>query len=382
MIQRVSGWTLLIALIATPAVSFAQGSLGTQGFGYPTGQLSTRALATGGGIGEFDADSPLNPAAIALSSDPRLFLQYEPEFRKLVNGSLTSNTNTARFPVAAASVPFGSHGSIGVSSSTFLDRSSETTLTRDQDIAGTLATITENTRTLGAINDLRLAIGWAPNQKFQLGIGGHVYTGQNRVFFTQSFPDTLKFSSITQVSTLGFTGFAASVGAMIRPSRNIGFAISARKGGSIEANAGDSTISKANIPNRIAGAVSFEGIPGSSISAHVSRDMWSSMNGLGSSAAKAVDTWEGGLGLESLGPRVIQRQTVLRLGARYRTLPFLAAESEVKEMSFAAGLGMQFFRNRAMFDVALERAARSVDASSVDARERAYILSFGLRVRP
>jgi len=382
MIQRVLRWTLLVALIAAPAASFAQGTLSAQGFGYPTGQLSTRALATGGGIGEFDADSPLNPAAIALSSDPRLFLQYEPEFRKLVNGSLTSNTNTARFPVAAASVPFGFRGSVGVSSSTFLDRSSETTATHDQDIAGTVATITENTRTLGAINDLRLAIGWAPSQKFQLGIGGHVYTGQNRVFFTQSFPDTLKFSSITQVSTLGFTGFAASAGALIRPSRNIGFAISARKGGSIEASAGDSTISKASIPNRIAGAVSYEGIPGASISAHVSRDMWSSMNGLGSSAATAVDTWEGGLGLESLGPRVIQRQTVLRLGARYRTLPFLAAESEVKEMSFAAGLGMQFFRNRATFDMGLERASRSVDATGVDARERAYILSFGLRVRP
>jgi hypothetical protein len=71
----------------------------------------------------------------------------------------------------------------------------------------------------------------------------------------------------------------------------------------------------------------------------------------------------------------------LRLGARYRTLPFLAAGSEVKELSFAGGIGAQFFRNRATFDVALERAGRKTDGS-VDARERAYILSFGLRVRP
>jgi hypothetical protein len=72
---------------------------------------------------------------------------------------------------------------------------------------------------------------------------------------------------------------------------------------------------------------------------------------------------------------------VLRIGARYRTLPFLAADSEVKELSFAAGIGAQFFRNRAALDIALERAQRKADAS-VDARERAYLLSFGLRVRP
>jgi hypothetical protein len=95
-----------------------------------------------------------------------------------------------------------------------------------------------------------------------------------------------------------------------------------------------------------------------------------------------VDTWEGGVGVESLGPHLLQRQTVLRLGARYRTLPYLAAGSKVNELSFAGGIGTQFFRNRATFDIGLERASRTPDVSSVGARERAYILSFGLRVRP
>jgi hypothetical protein len=382
MMNRLTRWSLVVAAVTLGAnAAGAQGTLSTQGFGYPTGQLSTRALATGGGIGEFDADSPLNPAAIAVSGDPRMFLQYEPEFRRLTNGDATSNSKTARFPVFSASVPFGIHGSVGISASTFLDRSSSTTRTHEQDVAGTLATITETTRQLGAINDLRLAIGWAPSQKFQLGLGAHAYTGQNRVFFTQSFPESLKFSAISQVSTLAFTGYAASAGVLLRPSRNFGFAFSGRKGAKLRAKSGDSTVAEANVPDRYGAAFDYEGIPGSSISFHVSRDLWSRMNGLGSSAATAVDTWEEGAGVESLGPRLIGRQTVLRLGARYRTLPFLAAGSEVKELSFAGGIGAQFFRNRATFDVALERAGRKTDGS-VDARERAYILSFGLRVRP
>ena len=373
---------ICIAILLPASSLAAQGTLSTQGFGFPTGQFSTRALGTGGGLAEFDPDTPINPAAIALSSDPRMFLQYEPEFRKLTVGDGSANTTTARFPVVAASVPFGSRGSFGVSVATLLDRSSSTTIERTQDVAGQTVNLTERTSVLGSISDIRVAFGYGFSQKVQIGIGGHVYTGQNRVFFSQSFPDSVKFNDVSQTTTLGFTGFAGSAGILIRPSRNIGFGFSGRKGAKIEANRSDSAVSEADVPDRLSAGVSYEGIPGSSISAHVSRELWSSMNGLGSSAANAVDTWDGGIGLESLGPRFAQRQTVLRLGGRYRTLPYTAGGNEVKEISIAAGIGAQFFRNRATFDMAIERAARSVDASSMDAKERSYILSFGLRVRP
>ena len=96
-----------------------------------------------------------------------------------------------------------------------------------------------------------------------------------------------------------------------------------------------------------------------------------------------ADAWDGGVGVEAVGPRISDRTTILRLGARYRTLPFLAANEKVKELSFAAGVGAQFFRNRAAFDATLQRAMRSSDASSLGGvKERAYIFSFGLRVRP
>jgi hypothetical protein len=378
--------TLLAALgaaaVISPAIVEAQGTLSTQGFGYPTGQVSTRVRSTGGGLGQFDPDSPLNPAALATSSDPRVFLQYEPEYRRLSNGDASNNTMTARFSLASASVPFASRGSIGLSIGTFLDRSSITSFTTPRSIAGQTIDVTETTQVLGAINDVRLGLGYAPSTKIQVGVGGHVYVGQNRMFFTQAFPDTLKFSSVTQVSTLAYTGFAASVGGLLRPSRNFGIGLSARKGFGIEAKNGDSTVSEADVPDRIGAGVSYDGIPGSSISATVSRELWSSLNGLGSENATAVDTWEGGLGLETLGPRIVQRQTILRLGGRYRQLPFLAAGSEITELSFGGGIGAQFFRNRAMFDVSFERASRKPEDSSLDVSERAYIFSFGLRVRP
>jgi len=304
--------------------------------------------------------------------------------RKLTNGAASSNTTTSRFPVISVLVPAGSHTTVGVSVSTFLDRSSLTRVTRTLDVAGVLATSTETNRVEGSINDIRLAVGYAPNQKIQLGLGGHVFTGRNRDSFSQTFADTLKFSSISQITNLAFTGFGVSAGVLLRPSRILGIGISGLKGAKISSHVGDTTASEANIPDRISAGVSYEGIPGSSISARVSREMWSKLNGLQSPrGSPAVDAWDSGVGIEALGPSISARQTILRLGARYRTLPFEAANEKVKELSFSGGIGAQFFRSRAAFDFGVEHAARTSNASSLSAvKERAFIFSFGLHVRP
>ena len=78
----------------------AQGSLSTQGYGYPTGELSTRALGTGGSLAEFDPASPINPAALGswgaspINSAIRsvwgrtaFTAQYDPEFRRVTAGT-------------------------------------------------------------------------------------------------------------------------------------------------------------------------------------------------------------------------------------------------------------------------------------------------------
>jgi len=371
-------------MFAAASTAGAQGTLSTQGFGYPQGEFSTRVLGTGGALASFDPQSGVNPASIATAGDPLLYLQYEPEFRKVTSGSLTSSSTTARFPMLVASVPLGTDYSFGLSVSTFLDRSWSTSTTRVQDVAGEQASVTENVKSLGAIDDIRLVAGWVPSSFLQLGITGHVFTGQNRLFFQQTFPDTLHFIPVEQVSNLDYTGFAVSAGAIIHPSSIFALALSGRKGGNLNARTGDTIVASAKIPDRYAAAISYGGLSGATISAQVGRDRWSSLNGLGSLDARAVDAWDSGVGIEATGPRVLNQNVLLRLGARYRTLPFVAAGAQVKELSFAGGFGAQFARNRAAFDVTLQRASRSTDASATagSVTERAFTLSFGLRVRP
>src|SRR6202011_6065615 len=127
--------TLIVAALATALIGSrvdAQGSLSTQGLGYPTGQMSARAEGTGGAVADFDALSLLSPAAIGGVGSSALFFQYSPEFRRVTAGSGTANTTTARFPLVAGILPMGQDWTFGLSSSTFLDRSSETSLVRRQ----------------------------------------------------------------------------------------------------------------------------------------------------------------------------------------------------------------------------------------------------------
>ena len=387
-------------LAAISAVWFAsparaQGAISLQGLGYPPGQLSARAEGTGGAVADFDALSLTSPASLAGVAASALFLQYSPEFRKVTTPSGSASTMTARFPIIAGVLPMGQSWTLGLGTSTFLDRSLETSLKRVQTV-GTptdTVTLTERNKVLGGIDDVRLALAWSTSPVFRIGVAGHAFSGSNRITFSQLFPDSTKYTSSGQNERISYVGFAASAGIEFHPARAIGFAISARKGGNLRAEANDTTIGTGRIPDRYSGSVIFEGIPGVVFSARVAHDAWSSLGKLSSTGIKAYDAWDTGVGVEASGPRLMSRIITVRAGARFRTLPFgyqaqctlpvppgstCANSEKVSETSFAAGLGVPLTRDRASLDLSLQRAARS----AADISERGFILSFGLRVSP
>jgi hypothetical protein len=372
---------LLIAIVVAAISSRAegQGALSLQGLGYPTGELSARAEGTGGGVADFDALSLVSPASISAVGSPALFFQYSPEFRRVTAGSNTAKTTTARFPMIAGVLPMGQDWTLGLSSSTFLDRSGETSLVTQQLVGADLVDVTERNKVLGAIDDGRLALAWAPTSALHIGFGAHVFSGSNRITFSRVFPDSSKYVSTTQTGRMSFAGFAGSLGLEYHPSRVIGFALSGRKGGDLRAQSGDTAIGSGRIPDHYSASVTYDGITGASISARVAHDAWSSLGTLSSSGTKAFDGWDTGVGAEITGPRIMQRIIVVRGGARIRTLPFGFNGEKVSEKSFVGGLGIPLTRDRASFDFALQRANRTAGSG---VKETGYIFSFGLRVSP
>ena len=127
-----------LTLLALPALGRAHGTLSTQGFGYPTGEMSTRALGAGGATSDLDAFSSTNPASIAASLGSMVYVQVEPEYRHLTNDNGGTQKNViARHPLATLAIQIRPNLFGGVSVSNFLDRSFETQERRATLIADT-----------------------------------------------------------------------------------------------------------------------------------------------------------------------------------------------------------------------------------------------------
>jgi hypothetical protein len=370
----------------------AQGNLSTQGFGYPPGQLSSRAEAMGGGVGEVDPQSQLNPATLVLWGAPVLFGQYGPEFRRVNTPSGSTRTTTARFPLVGFSLPLGRRWAAGGGVSTFLDRTWATAVERTQVIGPDTVTSIQRFTSDGAINDVRLAVAYAATPRLSIGVAAHVYTGEHRITTTQEFPDTVRFLPISERSDISYGGTAFSAGVETRVARHWQLGASFRRGGDITSKSGDTTLSSARIPTRYGVSVAYGGISGATVAARIAHDKWSSLGPLGSANVTAFDGWDVGVGADVGGPRIGRRPLTLRVGGRQRTLPFGADGAEVKELSLSTGIGIPVAIDRAHVDITLLRAARDAERApsgtfgpggergNVD--ETAYILSIGIRVRP
>jgi hypothetical protein len=358
----------------------AQGTLGSQGFGYPPGQLSVFARSVGGAMAETDPLSPINPAALALLRRGGLYLQTEQENRRLEANGLSGSTRTYRFPLFAAGIPIGSRGVIGMSFSTLLDRTWGTVVSDKQVFGSDSISYVERFRSQGALNDVRVAGAYAIRDNLIVGLGLHLFPGENRLTISRIYADSLSFAALRDSTNVNYFGGGVSAGLLWRAARTLTVGASGRFGGTLKLRERDSLSSTADAPSRFGLGVRYEPITGTAIALRADRELWSKMAGLGSERATPEDTWDTGIGIDALGPRLIGAQLTLRVGARWRDLPFLASDEQVRETAYSFGLGSPFASGRAQLDFFGEHASRT--AGDLDAKERSWTFGVGLTVKP
>src|SRR2546423_5227845 len=298
-----------VASICIAASASAQGALSVQGFGYPPGQISTRAEGMGGGPAEVEATSALNPASIVAVGPAQLYFQYDPEFRTVTSGGVTSKSTTARFPLVNFILPLGSKLGFGIGSSTLVDRSSLTKSTLVRVIDTTHVTVTQQSKVLGGIDDVRFALGYLLSPTLKIGVGAHIITGTNQLTVTQKFPDSAKFTNVFESARLSYSGTAVSAGFELHPSRVLALGFSGRKGGTVRAESADTVKATAKAPDHYGASVEYSGWGDASLAFHVARDQWSKMGPLATSGVTAYDAWDIGGGVEGSGPRLLGRQS-------------------------------------------------------------------------
>jgi hypothetical protein len=191
-------------------------------------------------------------------------------------------------------------------------------------------------------------------------------------------------------ATVTYVGNAFSGGVEVYPGRYGVLAASYRRGGPVSLKHGDTTLSTARVPDRIALSAAYLGIRGTSIAVRTAKEEWTDLRGLGTATLPISEGWDTSIGADVLGPRVAGRAVQLRAGARWRTLPFgvrpvtaggaLGSPSDVKETSYSFGAGTLLARGRAALDLAGIRASRRASSTSIE--ENAWTLSVGVTVRP
>ena len=316
MMRRLSPAVAL--LLALPLTATAQGTISTQGFGYPTGGLSTRAAAAGGGFAEFDYSSPRNPSSTLGWGRGGLYFQYDPEFRRVTAGSASDNTMTARFPIWMAGMQLGARAMGTLTASTLLDRTWATRIRGGQILGPDSVGYEERVESAGAINDIRLGVAYSVRPSFSVGVGLHGFTGENRMNLTRTFDDSLRYGTLLRELTIGYLGNAFSAGATWRPNKQIAVAASIRTGGNLDVRIADTVVASGSMPNRIGAGIRYDGLPGASLGISVERTQWSSLGALSQTSLVANDTWEFGVGLEAAGPKFRAVPTLLYLGYRKR----------------------------------------------------------------
>ena len=389
-VRRASAFAVALASLVLAGRAGAQGSIGSQGFGYSPGQLSTRALGLGASMAELDPTSPRNPGSLARWGRPGLYMQYDPEFRRVESAGGRDGTMNVRFPLIGGATRVHRRVTAGIGISTLLDRTYTNESTNVQDVEGSALTSTTQYQSAGGLNDVRVAIAYELSPQLSVGLGGHVVTGENRVTISTTF-DREGFLPVTQESEVNYSGTAFSAGVNWFPGYDLAVAGSMRLEGALRASREEQTIDAGRLPSRAGLSLAYTGMPGAAFAVGANWEQWSRME-LGSDNVRGQDTREIGVGVEVEGPRVRSAIVALRAGYRSRELPFgvtfvgAADEPETRfaseeAVSLGAGIPLATFNgiSRAMLDIGIQRASRS---GIPGVSERSWTLSLGLAVRP
>lgn len=371
---------LLIGMMATAQPMAAQGSLSSVGFGYPVSNGSTRVNGTAGAFADFDALTPSNGAVLGGLQRIVLGVQAEPEYRTLRVGTIRERTTAQRIPLIAVLLPAGKGVGVGFSASSLLDRSYSTRTTGAAVVGGNTVPTTDQLDVRGAIGTMQAMVGWQINSVLKVGAGGHLMTGDNTVARERRFADTLNFGGVLDSSRVSYFGTALSVGGEIRIAAGLLATASYRMGNGVESRIRDTVRTRADVPNRLAGSLRFEGIPGSVFAIGFEQIGWSRMASLGSAAVRAQDATNWHAGGEVAGPRLRGYPVMVRAGYARTQLPFSPTAARVNEQRISAGLGLPVARDAASIDLSIARANRVLVGGG--AREQAWQLGIGLQVRP
>jgi hypothetical protein len=328
----------------------------------------------------FDPLSALNPGAVGEIGRLAAGITMSQSFRSYTAGDSTvSGLHETRFP-------FGFFGgritgtplSFAVSYSTYAERTYDVRTSGTEIVRGDSLGISDRVVSDGAITDVRGALASRPWPFLEVGAAIHMLGGSSRLSVSRLFSDSA-YLAFAEQKQLVFSGLGFSAGFVLHPMRRVELAASARVNGRLTTRE-DSTSagSSVQLPVAVSGGLRLLPFRGVSWSTTASWHSWSTAQSDLVSPGRAFDTWELASGIELNDHTTGVRGQPLRLGVRYRQLPFSNVATQPSELVLAAGSGWEFASRRAAFDFSVEHLVRSGGGAD----EHGWQLTVGILVVP
>ncbi len=374
---------LLLGLLSLwPATVASQASqFGVRGLGVPGRSLSTRAAGSSGAFGMFDAESGINPAALSGLAIMTASFNATQTFRTAENPAGSASLRDSRFPHVAVAGPIrGSPLTVGLSYSTYTNRDFTVATGDTVELREVLVPVFDTLSSRGGLSDLRLAAAYKLHDRSVVGGAFHIVTGSNRVESRRTFSDD-QYLPVKQTAELSYAGVGASVGAVQQLGAGLWVAAIARSDGKVIVDRDSARVSQVDLPYTLGMGLRWKAGSRLDLAGHGIFRTWSGANSdlLASGGTGADNTFEAAIGGEYIGdPRRPYRRPI-RFGAHYAGLPFPVQPGvQPEEFGVSVGSGIRFAQDRAGIDVSVEHLWRSAG----DFKERAFVISVGVGVRP
>lgn len=368
-----------VLLVGAPRATADDSGFGIRGLGILGRQMSGRSASAGGGFGMFDAAGGLNPAALSRWRTIVGWAVSAASRRRLSAGAVDASLTSTRFPSFGFATLLGERLVLGVSIGDYLDRTWSVSREDTVILHGTPVASRELTSSTGGVSDLRLAAAFRLSPAVAIGLGVHSLAGSTRVEVRREFADDA-FLDFSDRAITEFSGFGVSVGALAAVRPSLALAASLRLNSDLEASSTSGARAAVALPVEMSLGAQFTPVAGVSGAGSVGYATWSrAADDLADAGEeRSRDVWSVQVGLELETSGLGSTRLPLRLGYRWRQLPFPVGGEALGERAFSAGIGLDFAGRRATADLGVERGTRAAGGQS----ERFTTGFVGLVVRP
>ncbi len=357
------GLLVVAALLGARPAAAQDSVFGIRGLGFLGQPISAHSAAMGGGESMFDGSSAVGPASLASWRTLAGWAVGAQSERTFNPGTGAVSLSSMRFPMFGFAAPVGNRLVIGVNVSDYLNRNwdvqrTDTVMPRDSALP-----VTDRTRSLGGVTDIRFAAAYRVSSRIALGVGLHVLTGSVQTAVERDFPTDSTYHTFGQVTETDYHGLGASLGLFVSPIQRVVVGASARINGRLsEVNPGGNA--SVRLPTELAGGLYVTPWDGVMFATTVIHDNWSVAAPVlvADSQPPSRDVWSVGVGAEVTLLKLFGEVTPLRAGYRWRQLPFPVGTAALSERAVSGGLSFALAGGRANVDFSVEGGSRTAGA--------------------